>query len=356
MRMLTRLLLSAAAVALLGGAPLVSQTKATAENVPTIPHTSVPNFFKLPPDLYFGEGIGIATNSKGHVFVYHRSGDTRLFEFDPNGTFLKEWGIGLYGIEFAHQVRVDPQDNVWVVDEGTNMVIKFNPAGRVTMVLGRRPEPVAGVTPTATPDGPVLNKKYQFGRPTDVAWDAQGNIFISDGYVNSRAVKYDKNGRFIAQYAGERGEGPNQLNTPHSIAVDAQGNVYVGDRGNRRIVVLNNDMTFKANYTNVGNPWAVCISPGPHQYLYASNSNPDSNTPASSWDITGEIYKMELDGKIIGKFGKAGKGLGEFSTVHEIDCRNPDQLFVSEISAWRAQKIILSPSKMQPATSSAAAR
>jgi streptogramin lyase len=354
--MLTRLLLSAAAVALLGGAPLVAQTKATAENVPTIPHTSVPNFFKLPPDLYFGEGIGIATNSKGHVFVYHRSGDTRLFEFDPNGTFVKEWGVGLYGIEFAHQVRVDPQDNVWVVDEGTNMVIKFNPAGRVTMVMGRRPEPVAGVTPTATPDGPVLNKKYQFGRPTDVAWDAQGNIFISDGYVNSRAVKYDKNGRFIAQYAGERGEGPNQLSTPHSIAVDAQGNVYVGDRGNRRIVVLNNDMTFKANYTNVGNPWAVCISPGPHQYLYASNSNPDSNTPASSWDITGEIYKMELDGKIIGKFGKAGKGLGEFSTVHEIDCRNPDQLFVSEISAWRAQKIILSPSKMQPATSSAAAR
>ena len=354
MKMLTRLMLFAAAVALLGGAPLIAQTKATAENVPTIPHSSVPNFFKLPPDLYFGEGIGIATNSKGHVFVYHRSGDTRLFEFDPSGTFVKEWGVGVYGIEFAHQVRVDPQDNVWVVDEGTNMVIKFNPAGRVVMVLGRRPEPVAGVTPTNTPDGPVLNKKYQFGRPTDVAWDQQGNIFISDGYVNSRAVKYDKNGRFIAQYAGERGEGANQLNTPHSIAVDAQGNVYIGDRGNRRIVVLNNDMSFKTQYTNVGNPWAVCISPGSHQYLYASNSNPDSNTPASSWNITGEIYKMELDGKIIGKFGKAGKGLGEFSTVHEIDCRNPDQLFVSEISAWRAQKIILSPSKMQPATSSAA--
>ena len=356
MRMLTRLFLSAAAVALLGGAPLIAQTKATAENVPTIPHTSVPNFFKLPADLYFGEGIGIATNSKGHVFVYHRSGDTRLFEFDPTGTFVKEWGIGLYGIEFAHQVRVDPQDNVWVVDEGTNMVIKFNPAGRVVMVIGRRPEAVAGATPTNTPDGPVLNKKYQFGRPTDVAWDPQGNIFISDGYVNSRAVKYDKNGRFIAQFAGERGDGANQLNTPHSIAVDAQGNVYVGDRGNRRIVVLNNDMTLKTTYNNVGNPWAVCVSPGPHQYLYSSNSNPDSNTPASSWDITGEIYKMELDGKIIGKFGKAGKGLGEFSTVHEIDCRNPDQLFVSEISAWRAQKIILSPSKMQPATSSAAAR
>src|SRR5436190_12397097 len=352
MKVLTRLVLSVAAVALLDGALLFAQTKATAENVPTIPHTSVPNFFKLPPDLYFGEGIGIATNSKGHVFVYHRSGDTRLFEFDPTGAFVKEWGAGVYGIEFAHQVRVDPQDNVWVVDEGTNMVIKFNPAGRVVMVLGRRPEAVAGATPTNTPEGPVLNKKYQFGRPTDVAWDGQGNIFISDGYVNSRAVKYDKNGRFIAQYAGERGAGANQLNTPHSIASDAQGNVYIADRGNRRVVVLNNDMTFKTQYTNVGNPWAVCVSPGSHQYLYASNSNPDSNTPASSWDITGEIYKMELDGKIIGKFGKAGKGLGEFSTVHEIDCRNPDQLFVSEISAWRAQKIILSPSKIQPATTS----
>ena len=339
-------------VVLLGAVQLPAQNKAKAENVPVIPHTSVPNFFKLPPDLYFGEGIGIATNSKGNVFVYHRSGDTRLFEFDSSGNFVKEWGVGVYGLEFAHQVRVDSQDNVWIVDEGTNMVIKFNPQGRVVMVLGRRPEPVAGATQTNTPEGPVLNQKYKFGRPTDVTWDAQGNIFISDGYVNSRVVKYDKNGRFIAQYAGERGPGPNQLNTPHSITSDAKGNIYVADRGNQRIVVLTNDLTLKTTYNNVGNPWAVCISPGQHQYLFSSNSNPDSNSPASSWDITGEIYKMELDGAIIGKFGKAGKGLGEFSTVHEIDCRNPDQLFVSEISAWRAQKIILSPSKIQPATTS----
>jgi NHL repeat len=344
------------AVVLLAGTQLAAQTKAKAENVPVIPHTSVPNFFKLPPDLYFGEGIGIATNSKGHVFVYHRSGDTRLFEFDANGNFVKEWGIGLYGTEFAHQVRVDSQDNVWLVDEGTNMVMKFNPQGRVVMVLGRRPEPVAGAVQTNTPGGPVLNQKYRFGRPTDVTWDAQGNIFISDGYVNSRVVKYDKNGRFIGQYAGERGPGANQLNTPHSITSDAQGNIYVADRGNARIVVLSNELKFKTQYDNVGSPWSVCISQGPHQYLFASNSNPDSNTPASSWDITGEIYKMELDGTIIGKFGKAGKGLGEFSTVHEIDCRNPDQLFVSEISAWRAQKIILNSSKTQPTKSTSVVR
>jgi NHL repeat len=323
----------------LGTSSLSAQSKAKAENVPLIPYRSVPNFFKLPADLYFGEGIGIATNSKGHVFVYHRSGDTRLFEFDEKGNYAKEWGVGLYSSEFAHAVRVDPQDNVWVVDEGSNMVVKFNPEGRVTMVLGRRPEPVMAAFDSTLPAPPA--EKYKFGRPTDVTWDAQSNIFISDGYVNSRVVKYDKNGRFIKS-VGVRGTEPSQLNTPHGITSDAQGNVYVADRGNARVQVFDNDLTLRAIYDNVGNPWAICVSPGPHQYLYVSNSNPDAN-PAASWAITGEIYKMELDGTILGKFGKAGKGLGEFSTVHAIDCRNPNELFVSEISAWRAQKILLNP-------------
>jgi hypothetical protein len=321
-----------------GAGPLAAQSKAKAENVPLIPYASVPNFFKLPPDLYFGEGIGIATNSKGHVFVYTRSGDTRLFEFDEKGTYLKEWGVGLYGLEFAHGVRVDREDNVWVVDEGTNMVIKFNPEGRVAMVLGRRPEPVAGAFESTLPAAPP--EKYRFGRPTDVTWDPQGNIFVADGYVNSRVVKYDKNGRFVKSVGTTRGSQPSQLNTPHSITSDEQGNIYVGDRGNARVQVFDNDLTLRAIYDNVGNPWAVCVSPGPHQYLFVSNSNPDSN-PAASWAITGEIYKMELDGTIVGKFGKAGKGLGEFSTVHAIDCRNPNELYVVEISAWRAQKILL---------------
>jgi hypothetical protein len=322
---------------IVAGASLSAQSKAKAENVPQIPFTSVPNFFKLPADMYFGEGIGIATNSKGHVFVYHRSGDTRVFEFDEKGAYVKEWGVGLYGLEFAHGIRVDREDNVWVVDEGTNMVIKFNPEGRVMMVLGRRPEPVAGAFESTAPAAPA--ERYRFGRPTDVTWDPQGNIFVSDGYVNSRVVKFDKNGRFVKSVGGARGSAPSQMNTPHSITSDAQGNIYVGDRGNARVQVFDNDLTLRAIYDNVGNPWAVCVSPGPHQYLYVSNSNPDSN-PAASWAITGEIYKMELDGTIVGKFGKAGKGLGEFSTVHAIDCRNPNELFVAEISAWRAQKLL----------------
>jgi len=332
-----------AAVILAAVAPAFAQTKAKAQNVPEIPYDSVPNFLKLPPNLYLGEGIGVATNSKGHIFVYTRSQSTRLFEFDQNGKYVREIGEGLYGFAFAHAVRVDPQDNIWVVDEGTNMVIKFNPEGRPVMLLGHRPEAVEGFAPVPVPTGAApLPDNYTFNRPTDVAWDAAGNIFVSDGYGNSRVVKYDKNGRFIAT-VGTRGNGQGQLNLPHTIATDAKGNVYVGDRSNARIEVFDNDLTFKAIYDQVGAPWALCVTPGPHQYLYSSNSNPDSNNSAQA-AYTGEIYKMELDGTIVGKFGKPGKGLGEFSTVHEIDCRNPNELLVSEITAWRVQKIMLHPS------------
>src|SRR5205823_4511193 len=132
-------------MAVLAAHPLFAQTKAEAQNVPEIPYESVPGFLKLPPNLYLGEGIGVATNSKGHVFVYTRSEDTRLLEFDQNGKFVREIGQGLYGFEFAHAVRVDRDDNIWAVDEGTNMVIKFAPDGRVAMVVGRRPQAVEGL-------------------------------------------------------------------------------------------------------------------------------------------------------------------------------------------------------------------
>jgi hypothetical protein len=316
---------------------------------PDIPYDSVPDFLKLPPDLYLGEGIGVARNSKGEIFVFTRSGESsRLFKFDPTGKFVREIGRGLYGFAMAHAVRVDAQDNIWAVDEGTDMVIKFNPEGRVLMTLGRRPE-AHGFEETPAPGTPPPGAQpYRFGRPTDIGWDAAGNIFVSDGYTNSRVVKYDKNGRFVRS-VGTRGSQPGQLNTPHALQVDANGNVYVGDRGNRRIQVFSNDLTLRAIYDHVGAPWSLCMTPGPHQYLYSSNSNPDNNNSRLA-AVTGEIYKMELDGTIVGKFGVPGKQLKEFSTTHAIDCRNENELLIAEITGWRVQKIILRPQARQTAS------
>src|SRR5262245_29115512 len=140
------------ALAALLAAPAFAQ-KAKATGVPEIPYDSVPNFLKFPAGLYLGEAMGVATNSKGHLFVYTRSANTRLFEFEQNGTYVREIGEGNYGFEFAHSVRVDPQDNIWVVDEGTNLVLKFNPAGHIVMVLGHRPDVIAGAV--ASPAGPA---------------------------------------------------------------------------------------------------------------------------------------------------------------------------------------------------------
>ncbi len=315
---------------------------AKAQNVPEIPFDTVPNLIKLPPGLYLGEAMGVATNSKGHFYVFTRSANTRLFEFDQIGNYVREIGEGNYGFEFAHSVRVDPEDNIWAVDEGTNMVIKFNPAGKVAMVLGHRPDAVAGALATA-PGPATPAEKYIFRRPTDVAWDPQGNIFVSDGYGNNRVVKYDRNGRFLAQVGSVKaGKGNDELTLPHGIAVDAKGKVYVADRSNHRLQVFDNNLAFKASYDNIGDSWTVCVSPGSHQYLFTSNSNPNGNAPGT-WDTSGEIYKMELDGTIVGRFGHAGKLPGGFQVVHMMDCRNPNEIFVAEIESWRVQKLLLKP-------------
>ena len=323
-------------LALFAAGSVLAQTP----DAPRIPYVSVPDFIKMPTGLYMGEAMGVATNSRGDFYVFTRSGETtRLFQFAGDGTFMREIGYGSYGHVFAHAVRVDSEDNVWVVDEGSDMVIKYNPEGRVVMTIGRRPEAQQlGLSPERGAPRPTP-RPYNFGRPTDIGWDPQGNIFVTDGYINSRVVKYDPEGRYLGE-VGTNGSEIGQLSTPHSMSMDEQGNVYVGDRGNRRIQVFDNDLNFLRVIDGIGAPWAVCVSPGPHQYLFSSNSNTTGNSK-ESYDNAGEIYKMELDGTIIGRFGKGGKRLGEFGSVHAIDCRNPDELLVAEVTTWRVQKLLV---------------
>src|SRR2546427_1985734 len=235
----------AALLMLLAARPFAQQS------VPEIAFDSVPDFLKLPDGMNFGEVPGVAVNSKGHVFVFTRSNSAggpayaptaaQLLEFDQNGAFVREVGKGLYGWSFAHSVRIDKDDNIWAIDKGSDMVIKFNQAGQVVMVFGRRKESADHETgPWANVDTPLPAVDGPFRQPTDVAWDSEGNIYITDGYVNSRVAKYDRNGDWVKSW-GEKGTGPGQFRLPHAIGVDRNNNVYVGDRSNRRIQVFDTE-------------------------------------------------------------------------------------------------------------------
>ena len=340
-KILTAVLLASFAMT----APLAAQNAA-----PEIKFDSVPNPLQLPDGLYLGEVGGVATNSKGDIFVYTSSGHpsitigtarpfahggARLFQFDRTGKFVQEVGKNTYGFMVPAKVRVDPSDNIWVVDAFTNMVMKFDTRGDVAMLLGRKAESEnVPARPGRGGDG-AGQQTDLFNRPTDVAWDAAGNIFVADGDGNARIAKFDKNGKFVASW-GKRGTAPGEFANVLSIAVDAQGNVYAADGGNKRVQVFDNNGTFKTAFTNVGNAQALCMTKGPDQILYVSNSNPWNDI-----DVAGQIYRMKLDGTITGEFGRAGKLLKEFGTVNAIDCRTENTLYVGELGNLRVQKLVL---------------
>ena len=334
------------------------------QSVPQIPFESVADFIKLPPDMHLGEVPGVAVNSKGHVFVFSRGNSVhgpaygptaaQLLEFNPKGEFVREIGKGLYAWAFAHTVRIDKDDNIWAVDKGSDMIIKFNPAGRVTMVFGRRMESTSPNTkphPHVTPPRPAIDGLFR--EPTDVAWDSDGNIYISDGYINSRVAKYNKDGMWLKQW-GEYGTEPGQFRTPHAIVIDNQNNIYVGDRANARVQVFDTGgkllRTIKVDvpatpgtvgvYGNtpsgarlaqmIGAPNSLCITPGPNQVLFLGETI-----------YPGRIFKLSLDGKVLGIIGRSGRLLGQFSGAHQLACPSEREVYVAETANWRMQKLIL---------------
>jgi len=360
----------AAALALAGNRTIAQAT------APEITFTAAADFLKFPDGIHLGEAAGVATNSKGDIYVYTRTGNpfvtlgtsravahggSRLFQFDKTGKFVREIGQGSYGMMQAQQVRVDPQDNVWLVDQASTLVMKFDPQGRVQMLLSRKPEairvPALPLTPApaglpvvqtmperpagggggggqggALPGAGVAGES--FVRPTDVAWDKAGNIYVADGYGNARVAKYEPSGKYIKSW-GSRGSAQGQFNIVHGIAIDAQGNVYVADEGNHRIQVFDTEGTFKKEFQDIGTPTALCLTTGARPFLYVAHTgDPDGMEDAA-------ILKLDLDGKVVGRFGRAGKELKQFGLVNSIDCRNENELLVGELSNWRVQKLTL---------------
>jgi DNA-binding beta-propeller fold protein YncE len=343
---------------------LVASPLFAQQSAPEIPFDSVPDFLKLPPGMNFGEVPGVAVNSKGHVFVFTRSNSAggpayapaaaQLLEFLPNGVFYREVGKGLYAWSEAHTVRIDKDDNIWAIDKGSDMVIKFNKDGRVVMVFGRRKEGAdEDAKPWGHPDPPLPPIDGSFRQPTDVAWDSDGNIYITDGYINSRVAKYDKNGDWVKSF-GEKGTGPGQFRLPHAIVVDRNNNIYVADRSNRRIQVFDTEGKFlrmftidvppvpgtHAVYGNtpagdqlkalIGSPNSLCITPGPNQVLFVGELT-----------FPGRLFKVSLDGKVLGVIGRSGRQLKQFSGIHQLACPSETEVYGAETSNWRVQKLIL---------------
>jgi DNA-binding beta-propeller fold protein YncE len=382
----------AGAVLLAGGATLMAQS------APDIPFDSNADLLKTPVEgpgaIFVGEVGGVGQNSKGQIYVYTRTGHpyatladnrtferggSRLLQFDRTGKFERELGQDVYGFNAAIGLRIDPQDNVWTIDEVASQVVKFDPEGRVLLVLGRKPEAI-GVRPAAPgggrggPEGGAApagrgapggapggaarggpppdaaaggrgggrgaagagTPGSTFSRPTDVAWDKAGNIYIADGIGNTNRVeKFDKDGKYIKQW-GATGSENGQFNGVKSLAVDAQDNIYVADIGNKRIQVFDSEGNFKSSFSNVGTPMTLCMTKGPTQYLYIAHSGElvDGMEDAA-------IYKVQLNGTVVGKFGSAGRQPKQFGLANSIDCRNENELLIGEMANWRVQKVTL---------------
>ncbi len=325
-----------------------------AAQIPEIQFQSVDALSGFPPNIHLGEAAGVARNASGEIFVYTRTGNptislgtsraashggARLFQFDRTGKFQREIGQGTYGALYAQQVRIDRDNNIWTVDQMSGQVIRYSPEGQITLVMSRKPEATA--VPTAEYTEPRNEGRgvegESFSGPADVAWDSRGNFYVADGIRNARVAKYLNTGEWLMNW-GSQGAGNGEFNIIQGIAIDSNDNVYVADYGNRRIQVFDTAGVFQREMSGFGAPMAICITPGNNQVMYVSNSNPPDNM-----DVGGEIYKMRLDGTIIGRFGTVGKAIGQFGTVNAIDCREENNLLVGELGNWRVQRVTLQP-------------
>ncbi len=264
-----------------------------------------PDWPELPAGWNFGEVAGIEADARGHVLVFHR-GPHPLMEFEANGRFVRAWLDGQ--ITRAHTVRVDPEGNIWVIDVGAHVVLKMNPKGRIVMVLGRQGVP--GATQAA------------FNQPTDIAFAPNGDFYVSDGYGNSRVVKFARHGAYLLEW-GRKGTGRGEFNLPHAIVLDNRGRVYVSDRENGRIQIFDPKGQFLAEWAGIGSFSGLEMTPD--QRLWAAGG--------------GRVVELDLEGRVLGSLAPSGRLPGQVSSAHGIAQGPGGEIYVAELN-WRAQKFV----------------
>ena len=263
---------------------------------------------KLPTDIEWGQVISVdAAPDREHIYAFHRS-EPPILLFDGSGTLVQHWGDGMFA--WPHGFHVDPDGNLWATDGGRggegHQVFKFSPDGEVLMTLG---------TANVTGQGPNT-----FNGPTDVAVAQNGDVFVTDGHVNNRVVKFSKNGTFIKAW-GKKGSGPGEFDLPHTIAIDSRGRVFIGDRSNARIQIFDQEGTFLEEWPQFGMPSGIYITADDtiyvadyqqHEALLVGSAKDGSITariePVIAEGITvdaqGNIYAGEVSGRMLTKLEK----------------------------------------------------
>ena len=276
--------------------------------VPELGYRVMPDFFHFPEYMTPGEASAVALNSKGHIFLFQRT-KHMLTEFDEHGTFVRSFNDDLFTT--PHGLRIDEADNLWTTDVGNHLVLKLSPAGRVLLVLGRK--------------NLAAEAEFLFNQPTDVAFAKNDAIYISDGYGNSRIVKFDSQGNFLKSW-GKYGTGPGEFNLPHNVQVDGQGNVYVADRENKRIQIFDSEGNFLKEWDHVGYPYGLFITPDQHVWMIDGGYD--------------RILELDQNGKILGALGEPGRAPGQIAWGHSMTVGKDKKIYTAEVLNWRFQVFV----------------
>ena len=263
-------------------------------------------FLELPAGLSLGACSAVSVSSKGEIYLFHR-GAQPILVFDAHGRFLRSWGDGM--IETAHGLRIDKHDQVWVTDIGGHRVLKFDGDGRQLLALGTG-KPGAGLD--------------QFNKPTDVAFGADGALYVSDGYGNSRVLKFSPSGALVGSW-GTPGKGKGEFHLPHSIVVDEQGRVLVGDRENDRIQVFDADGKLLDIWAGFA-PYGMALDADGALFVADGRAN--------------KILRLSADGKVVQAWGGKGTEPGKFQMPHMLAFDAAGNLLVAEVNGKRLQRLL----------------
>ncbi len=243
---------------------------------------------RLPDGWELGQVAGVATDSKGRYYVFHRGdGAPPLICFDRAGEVIRSWGEGVF--VRPHMVKCDGDDNIWAVDDKGQFLYLYSPEGEVLRTLGTK-----GVSGE---DG------SHFDEPTDIADGLDGGFYVSDGYGNKRVARYDEDLGFLGQW-GSEGVDPGQFVLPHAITTDEKGLVYVADRNRWRVQIFSPEGELLEMWTHVCKPFGIVYASD--GYLYICDGT------------NARVTKVETSGRIVGFFGEQGDGVGQITTAHDI--------------------------------------